>query len=109
MGPIKILTFPDPFCSSSDLFTPFNLMSDISVTNDLAGTGADPDVTVGQSVVDSLRWKFASSTSTGKMQRGDFYMDQALGLLQRIFPMIGLLDQERLWATYTRLVQKTQA
>jgi hypothetical protein len=81
-------------------------MSDKSTTNDLAGAGADLDVTVGQNVVDSLRWKFAS---TGKMQRGDFYMAQSLGLLQRIFPMIGLPDQQRLWATYTGLVQKTQA
>ena len=82
-------------------------MSDKSATNHLPETdGADLDIPVGQSVIDSLRWKFASS---GKMQRGDFYMTQSLELLQRIFPMIGHLDQERLWATYTRLVQTTQA
>jgi hypothetical protein len=82
-------------------------MSDKSATNDLPQTGgADLNVTVGQNVIDSLRWKFASS---GKKQRGDFYMAQSLGLLQRIFPKIGHLDQERLWATYTRLVQTTQA
>jgi len=83
-------------------------MSDKSATNGLPETGgADLDVTEhGQNVIDSLRWKFAS---TGKMQRGDLYMAQSLGLLQRIFPMIGPLDQERLWATYTRLVQTTQA
>jgi hypothetical protein len=82
-------------------------MSDKSSTNGLPETGgADLDVTAGQNVVDSLRWKFASS---GKMQRGDFYMAQSLGLLQRIFPKIGSLDQERLWATYTRLVQTTWA
>lgn len=107
MGPVKSSLSPILSAASSDLFTPFNLMSDESATNDLAGTGADLDVTVGQNVVDSLRWKFASSS--GKMQRGDFYMAQSLGLLQRIFPMIGLLDQQRLCATYTRLVQTTQA
>ena len=74
-------------------------MSDLSATNNLTETGgADLD---GQNVVNSLRRKF---TSSGKMQRGDFYMAQSLGLLQRIFPTIGPLDQERLWATYTRLV-----
>jgi len=79
-------------------------MSNKSAINDLAETGgADLN---GQNVVDSLRWKFASK---GKIQRGDFYMAQSLGLLQRIFSMIGPLDQERLWATYTRLVQATQA
>jgi hypothetical protein len=82
-------------------------MSDKSATNDLPETGgADLDVTVGQNVIDSLRWKFASR---GKMQRGDFYMAESLELLQRIFPMVGSLDQERLWATYTRSVQTTQA
>jgi hypothetical protein len=79
-------------------------MSDLSATNNLTETDvADLD---GQNVVDSLRRKF---TSSGKMQRGDFYMAQSLELLQRIFPMIGPLDKERLWATYTRLVQTTQA
>ncbi|KAF8494119.1 hypothetical protein F5888DRAFT_1718747 [Russula emetica] len=62
-------------------------MSDKSATNDLPQTGgADLNVTVGQNVIDSFRWKFASS---GKKQREDF-------------PKIGHLDQERLWATYTR-------
>jgi hypothetical protein len=78
-------------------------MSPKSTTNYLPeASGADLDLTV----IDSLRWKFASSS---KMQRGDFYMAQTLGLLQRIFPMIDLHDQERLWVTYSRLVQTTQA
>ena len=82
-------------------------MSAKSNTNNLPeASGADLDVTVGQNAVDSLRWKFASSS---KMQRGDFYMDQSLGLLQRIFPMIGHHDQERLCAAYSRLVRTTRA
>ena len=83
-------------------------MSDKSATNGLPETGGvDLDVTEhGQNVIDSLRWKFASSS---KMQRGDFYMAQSLGLLQRIFPIIDSFEQERLWAMYTRLVRTTQA
>jgi hypothetical protein len=80
-------------------------MSNTSARNDPPETGgADLDHVTehGQNIIDSLRWKFASS---GKMQRGDFYMDQSLGLLQRILPVLGPLDQKRLWATYTRLVQ----
>ncbi len=78
-------------------------MSDISATHYLPETGgADVDVTAGQNVIDSLRWKFAS---TGKMQRGDFYMAQSLELIERISPMIDQPDTERLRATYTRLVQ----
>jgi hypothetical protein len=68
---------------------------------------ADLDVTAGQNVIDSLRRKFASSHGAS-MQRGDFYMAQSLGLLQRISPLIGSSDQERLCAMYTRLVQTTQ-
>jgi len=75
-------------------------MSDNSATNDLPETRrANVDVTVGQNVIDSLRWKFASS---GKKHRGDFYMAQSSGLLQRIFPIISPLDRKRLWATYIR-------
>ncbi|KAN0126362.1 hypothetical protein V8E52_000002 [Russula decolorans] len=77
-------------------------MSNTSARNDPPETGgADLDHVTehGQNIIDSLRWKFASS---GKMQRGDFYMDQSLGLLQRILPVLGPLDQKRLWATYTR-------
>jgi hypothetical protein len=108
MAPVKSSLSPILPAASSDLSTSFNFMSDKSATNDLRGEagGAALEKTVGKSVVDSLRRKF---TSSGKMQRGDFYMAQSLELLQRIFPMICPLDKERLWATYTRLVQTTQA
>lgn len=103
LGHFQSSLFPILFAAGSDIF---HFMSDKSATNSLTeAVGADPDVTVGQNVVDGLRWKFAT---TGKMQRGDFYITESLGLLRRIFPMIGHLDQERLWATYTRLVQTTQ-
>jgi hypothetical protein len=108
MAPVKSSLSPILPAASSDLSTSFiNFMSDKSATNNLPEAGgAALEKTVGQNVVDSLRRKF---TSSGKMQRGDFYMAQSLELLQRIFPMIGPLDKERLWATYTRLVQTTQA
>jgi hypothetical protein len=81
----------------------------MSATDYLSETcEVDFDGAVGQNTFkfDSLRWKFASS---GKMQRGDFYMAEAQGLLQRIFPMIDHLTQEPLWTTYARLVQTTRA
>jgi hypothetical protein len=109
MGHVKSSLFPILLLLGQTFSTSFSFMSTKSATNYLPETsGADLDVTVSQNAVDShgLRWKFASSS---KMQRGDFYMAQSLGLLQRIFPMIGHHDQERLWAAYTRLVQTTQA
>ena len=80
-------------------------MSDISAEHYLPETGGT-DVDAGQNVIDSLRWKFASSS---KMERGDFYMARSLELLERISPIIDPSDKERLRAAYIRLVQTTQA
>jgi hypothetical protein len=61
-----------------------------------------PPHSVGKKIIDSLRNSF---TGNGKMQRGDFYMDQTRVLLQQHFHIINVKEQDIIMDKYTESVR----
>ena len=60
---------------------------------------------IGKSLIDSLRKRF---TSSGQVQRGDYFMDQSRALLQNHLQLIALRDQNTIHREYERLVYGIQ-
>ncbi|KAF8463406.1 hypothetical protein DFH94DRAFT_786693, partial [Russula ochroleuca] len=92
-------------CRIRALYHPIIAMSNNSsaMPEDIFGENfVVPPHSVGKKIIDSLRNSF---TGNGKMQRGDFYMDQTRVLLQQHFHIINVKEQDIIMDKYTETTQ----